>query len=155
MFAVLVALVTVAAPDGDSAARDETILSGPVRARVLRVVDGDTLVVRARIWLGQDVRTLVRLSGVDAPEMRGRCAAERIMARRARSWLRALVGDGEVVLTEIHLGKYAGRVVARVATPSGGNVADMIRRAGLARPYLGDRRESWCQRADRTAPQRR
>ena len=148
----LIAVATVLEDGG--AAKDRTVLSGPIRARVLRVVDGDTLVVRARIWLGQDVRTLVRLSGIDAPEMRGRCEAERIAARRARTLLRALVGAGAVVLTDIRLGKYAGRVLARVTTPAGEDVADRIRQAGLARAYGGGRRGSWCQRAERSTPSR-
>lgn len=32
----------------------ETV-AGPISARVLRVIDGDTIVVHARIWLGQDI----------------------------------------------------------------------------------------------------
>ena len=42
-------------------------LEGPVPAFVERVVDGDTLVVRARIWLGQELRIMVRVAGIDAP----------------------------------------------------------------------------------------
>ena len=30
------------------------IVPGPIPARIVRVIDGDTIVVRARIWLGQD-----------------------------------------------------------------------------------------------------
>ena len=30
------------------------VVPGPVPARVVAVIDGDTITVRARIWLGQD-----------------------------------------------------------------------------------------------------
>jgi endonuclease YncB( thermonuclease family) len=52
------------------------VLSGPVEATVVRVVDADSLVVRARIWLDQDLETSVRLLGVDAPELHGTCEFE-------------------------------------------------------------------------------
>ena len=55
------------------AAGAEDILTGPVPAVVEDVIDGDTLRVRARIWLGQDLAIYVRLAGVDAPEVRGSC----------------------------------------------------------------------------------
>ncbi len=120
------------------------VLPGPVVARVLAVVDGDTLVVRARIWLGQALDTKVRLAGVDAPELNGRCEAERRRAAAARSLVRELVAGGEVVLKDIQFGKYAGRVVARVETPAGRDLGQALLAAGLARPYRGGRRESWC-----------
>jgi len=51
-------------------------LPGPVLARVMTILDGDTLEVQARIWLGQAVTTRVRLDGIDAPELIGKCGAE-------------------------------------------------------------------------------
>ena len=67
------------------------VLSGPVPARLVRVVDGDTVVVRARIWLGQEVEIHVRLAGIDAPELRGKCARERALAVRARDFVVARI----------------------------------------------------------------
>lgn len=90
------------------------IIRGPVSAEVLRVMDGDTIVVRARIWLGQDIETRVRLDGVDTPEMNGKCERERRMALKARDWVASLAAGGKVILRDIKYGKYAGRVVARV-----------------------------------------
>jgi endonuclease YncB( thermonuclease family) len=50
------------------------LLEGPVTATVERVVDGDTLAVRAKIWIGHEIDVLVRLRGIDAPELRGDCS---------------------------------------------------------------------------------
>src|SRR5690606_10793304 len=69
-------------------------LAGPVPAEVLRVVDGDTIEVRAHVWLGHEVTTLVRIAGIDTPELRGKCAAERTAARRAADGLAALLANG-------------------------------------------------------------
>ncbi len=119
-------------------------IPGPVPARVTGVIDGDTIVVRARIWLGQDVETRVRLAGADAPELNGGCESERRLARRARDFVRALAAGGRVVLSHISYGKYAGRVVASVRVPGGEDFSQALIAADLARPYGGGRRRSWC-----------
>ena len=123
--------------------REEKI-PGPVAAQVLSVIDGDTIVARARIWLGQRLETRVRLAGVNTPELRGKCPEERLLARRARDLVRTMIADGDVLLRDIQYGKYAGRVVAHVAAADGTDVARALLEAGLGRPYNGARRHSWC-----------
>ncbi len=137
--AVLASLVI---PVGISSTSE--IIRGPVSAEVLRVMDGDTIVVRARIWLGQDIETRVRLDGVDTPEMNGKCERERRMALKARDWVASLAAGGKVILRDIQYGKYAGRVVARVEAPDGEDFSHSLLRAGLGRPYDG-RRRPWCK----------
>lgn len=119
-------------------------LAGPIAAEVLRVVDGDTLTVRARIWIGQEVETNVRVEGIDTPELRSRCVEERALAREARDHLEHLVGGGPVMLTAIQPDKYGNRVRARVHTTSGTDIAAALIKAGLARPYQGEKRAGWC-----------
>lgn len=119
-------------------------LVGPVEAEVVRVVDGDTLVARARIWLGQTVETHVRLAGIDAPELRGKCAAERERARAAREALAHLVGGGPVTLSGIESDKFGGRVLARVSTADAQDVAAALVAGGHVRAYSGGRRTGWC-----------
>ena len=117
---------------------------GPIPARVLRVIDGDTIVVRARIWLGQDIDTQVRLDGVDAPELKGQCGQERLLAEQARDLILSNAWDGGVVLRKIHYGKYAGRVVARIISLDGEELSQILIRAGPGRAYDGGCRQSWC-----------
>lgn len=120
-------------------------IPGPIPARVLSVIDGDTILVRARIWLGQEVETRVRVAGVDTPELAGPCGGEREKARNARDFVVASIGDGTVALRDIQYGKYAGRVVARVLTADGADLARQLIRFGHGRPYDGKaRRQSWC-----------
>ncbi len=127
-------------------------LAGPLPAQVVSVLDGDTLEVRVHIWLGQDLSTRVRLAGIDAPELKGKCDRERDLARRARAYLLARLdpaaaGAGTVRLREIRYGKFAGRVLARVETLDGTDLGQGLLAAGLARPYDGCRRASWCEAA--------
>jgi len=94
-------------------------LPGPIKgeADVVSVHDGDTLAVRARIWLGQEISTKVRLAEVHTPELRGRCHRERRMAEAARDFVR------------------------------GEDLGEALIAAGLGRPYRGRQRASWCEQA--------
>ncbi|MFV3073989.1 thermonuclease family protein [Niveispirillum fermenti] len=126
-------------------------LAGPVPARVTEVVDGDTLNVRALIWLDQEVVARVRLDGIDTPESRSRCAAEKRMAQEARRMLADLVapategrGDGTIRLHDVVYDKYGGRVRARVTLADGTDLSQALIKTGHARPYTGGKREPWC-----------
>jgi len=125
-------------------AAGEEVLRGPVAARVVAVLDGDTLLVRAHLWLDQRLETRVRLGGIDTPELRGRCPDERRLARRARAFVEAAVAGGEVDLSDIRYGKFARRVVARVSVAGGPDLSRALLARGLARPYGGGRRSDWC-----------
>lgn len=140
LVAAFLAALLLAAPAGPAG---ET-LPGPIPAQVVKVIDGDTLAVRARIWLGQDVTIRVRLSGIDAPELRAKCQDEKERAEAAKAYLRAMVGEGSVTLSEIHYGKFAGRVMARVRNAGGEDLSQALVTAHHARPYEGGRRKSWC-----------
>ena len=139
--AAFCAAVVVLAPIA-SVARES--LPGPVPAEVVEVIDGDTLKVRAHIWLGQAVETSVRLDGINAPELKGDCAAERRLAAAAKDYLARRLADGAVSLRDITYDKYGGRVVARVDDAAGRDLAAELVAAGFALPYDGGKRGTWC-----------
>jgi endonuclease YncB( thermonuclease family) len=120
------------------------LVIGPVAADVERVIDGDTFVAVAHVWPGHDVRVSVRIRGIDAPEMRSRCPAERAAARQAQATLEALLSSGPVLLGNVGGGKYYGRVLADVVAADGQAAAGLLLKDGLARPYRGDRRLPYC-----------
>jgi endonuclease YncB( thermonuclease family) len=122
----------------------ETI-PGPVEARVLRVIDGDSFVAEAHVWPGHKVTVSVRIRGVDAPEIRSRCAAEREAAEGARAALEAMIAGRPVALTNIGGGKYYGRVLADVTAHDGRAVAAAMIAESLAKPYAGGRRIAFCR----------
>lgn len=135
-----VALLGIVTAAGTPASR----LPGPIAATVIDVVDGDTLVVRAHIWLDQSVETRIRLLGIDAPEKRGRCPEERAGAARAEAFVRDVVLGREVRLRDLHHDKYGGRVLARIETADGADLGDALVRLRLARAYDGAARAAWC-----------
>jgi endonuclease YncB( thermonuclease family) len=136
---LLAALMTPCAP-----ALAAKLFHGPVEATVLDVLDGDTFLAEALVWPGHTVTVNVRIRGIDAPEMKARCEAERTAARKAREALAALFGDRRVAISNISGAKYYGRVLADVTTAGGQAVAPILLDENLVRPYAGGRREPWC-----------
>jgi endonuclease YncB( thermonuclease family) len=110
-------------------------------AEVLRVIDGDTFEARVHVWPGLDITTKIRLRGIDAPELRAKCAAERTMAEAARDALGAMLAEGTVGISGVTLDKYGGRVVADAGTRSIANVSSEMLAKGHARRYAGGRRD--------------
>lgn len=113
-------------------------------AEVLRVIDGDTFEARVHVWPGLDITTKVRLRGIDAPELRARCPAERTKAEAARDALVAVLAEGAVGVSGVSLDKYGGRVVADARTRSVANVSAELLEHGYARAYRGGHRDGWC-----------
>lgn len=110
--------------------------AGHCLADTWQVVDGDTLRVDGQ---------LVRIVGMDAPETyRPRCEAERTLGRKATLRLRELLaGARNVGYAPSGRDRY-GRTLARVYIDNR-DVAMIMIDAGLARPYSGGRRRSWCE----------
>lgn len=142
-FLILLIMLAFVMP-ADAARPRSEILPGPLHGSLLDVLDGDTLSVRLHVWIGQVVVTDVRISGIDTPELRGKCERERNMAVAARNEVRQLLESGGVVLSDIKLEKYAGRVLAQVTTSEGIQIGDYLIAKRLARPYQGKTRLGWC-----------
>ncbi|WP_428568205.1 MAG: thermonuclease family protein [Solidesulfovibrio sp. DCME] len=98
------AALSLTVPSLDAGGRDY----GSVGAVVVRVCDGDTVVVDIPDYpavMGQGIR--VRLSGVNAPELRAENPVEREAARRAREAMERLLPPGTpVTLSGIRRDKY-------------------------------------------------
>ncbi len=111
--------------------------------RVLWVIDGDTYqIAHAGAPQGEPVRA----RHFDTPEKGdgAQCKAERIKATQATEAARTLLPKGSQVLLS-DLGRdRSGRLLASVALPDGSDIAAWFIRNGLAHPYQGGRKASWC-----------
>lgn len=121
--------------------------ANPYNYTVTRVVDGDSIRV-AVDWLpeelGDDIS--IRVMGIDTPEKGGRaqCAAEAELGARATAFAKEKIKVGDVVQVEIvDWDKYGGRIDAYIYI-NGESFGDMQIAAGLAKPYDGGTKESWC-----------
>jgi micrococcal nuclease len=127
-----------------AAERRKHVLKGPIPVVVLRVVDGDTFLAQAEVWLGQEITVLVRIRGIDAPEMKARCESERIAANAAMDQLSAILARTSVELRNVSGEKYFGRVLADVVTSEDTDPAALLLDQALVRPYQGKKRQPWC-----------
>lgn len=107
--------------------------------------DGDTMrftLPGIHPLIGENIP--VRLRGVDTPEIRAKCPAEKQRAVEARERVqRILLAAQRITLKEMGRDKYF-RIVASVVA-DGVDVGEVLIRTGLAVPYEGGRKESgWC-----------
>jgi micrococcal nuclease len=109
------------------------------RCNVVRVIDGDTIVVD--IDQGFDDwkhGQKLRLAGIDTPESRTRNLAEKALGLAAKERLKALCGD-EVFIKSLGKGKY-GRILAVLHTREGTNICDTLINEGHAVEYWGGKK---------------
>ena len=144
LFCATLLMILLASLPADASRPRAERMAGPLFAHVTDVLDGDTLAMRIQIWIGQEIITDVRIAGIDTPELRGQCDAERQKALLAKQTVQRLLRNNRAVLSDIKLEKYAGRVLATVKATDGTLIADHLIRAGLARPYDGGKRGGWC-----------
>lgn len=112
-------------------------------AELVRVVDGDTIIVNIDGWpaiVGYQIG--VRVNGCDTPELRDKRVEIKALAYRAKDVVRCLLESAKVIeLRNIERGKYF-RLVADVYV-DGTNLTDFLIASGLALPYDGGKRPSW------------
>ena len=107
--------------------------------------DGDTLYITMPGLPPELSEMLVRVAGVDTPEIRGKCEAEKTLAIQARDFVvTALREAHSVSFCNPKWGKYGKRVIAEVML-DGKSLAATLIENGLGRPYGGGRRKGWCQ----------
>ena len=99
-------------------------------------IDGDTV----RTPEGQHVRLL----GVDTAEKKCRCQEECVLAKQAKDHVQGyLDGARHVTLEPTKTDKY-GRLLAHVYV-DGIDLSKTLLDKGLARPYNGEKRKTWCE----------
>jgi endonuclease YncB( thermonuclease family) len=116
--------------------------------QVLRVSDGDTIVIAAP-YLPAPLKPelAVRIYGVDTPEkgFRAQCAQEDQKAQMASKWTTQLISQGgRIQVTLYAWDKFGGRVLGDIIV-NGQSVRNGLIANGLAREYYGDAKQSWCQ----------
>lgn len=117
------------------------VFVGPYQASVIRVLDGDTIEVRAKVWPDVETHVKVRVNGINAPEIHTRRTCEKQAGLKAKKLAERTVGT-TVTLKNVQRGKYAGRVVADVITTKG-SLKDIMLKNHLAMPYSGGKRKPW------------
>lgn len=111
---------------------------------VTSIYDADTFRVNIEGYppiVGE--RISIRLLGIDAPEIKGKCESEKIKAREAKQYtVQALRSAKSIELRNVQRGKYF-RILANVII-DGQSLGEGLIKAGHARTYNIGKRMGWC-----------
>jgi len=113
-------------------------------SKVISVYDGDTLRVNIDSFpdiIGKNIR--IRIKGIDAPEIKGKCQKEIDLAIMARDYLRNTINQSsQIELRNIKRDKYF-RIVGELYI-DGENISKGLIKEKLAYIYHGGKKRSWC-----------
>lgn len=114
-------------------------------SEITSIYDGDTFRANIATWpavVGE--RMLVRVSGIDTPELRGKCPEEKAAARKAKQFAVAMLRGGKKIeLRNIERGKYF-RLLADVYV-DGVSLGGELVANGHAVAYDGGTKVDWCK----------
>ena len=121
-------------------------------AQILRVTDGDTVVIAAPFLPAPFKPELaIRVFGVDTPEkgFRAQCPQEAQRGEAASAFTKKAIestaaAGGKFHVTMYGWDKFGGRVLGDIIV-NGQSVRAGLIQNGLAREYYGDAKQSWCQ----------
>ena len=112
-------------------------------SRIIKVIDGDTFRVDIHELpdiIGKNIR--IRILGIDAPEINGKCAFEKELAIKARDFVQILLDNADsVILKNLDRGNFF-RLLAEVIV-DGKNLGELLIAKDLAVRYQG-KKSSWC-----------
>ncbi len=116
-------------------------------AQIIRVSDGDTIVIAAPFLPAPlKPQLAVRIYGVDTPEKghRAQCPKEAQMGEMATQYTKQLVQSGQKFQVILYgWDKFGGRVLGDIIV-NGQSVRAGLIANGLAREYYGEAKQSWC-----------
>lgn len=116
-------------------------------AQIVRVTDGDTVVIAAPFLPAPLKPELaVRIYGVDTPEKghRAQCPKEAQLGELASQYTKQLVQNGQKFQVTLYSwDKFGGRVLGDIIV-NGQSVRFGLIANGLAREYYGEAKQSWC-----------
>ena len=129
------------------------LLASPAHAqefyvyKPVKITDGDTikLDVSKESPLIKKLGLSVRIKGIDTPEKgsEAKCDKENALGQQATKFTTDLVGNKELLLSQVENDHYGGRIVANVKV-GGVDIAQELLKKGLARVYNGEKKKSWC-----------
>ena len=140
---IALALVMLATP----AIAQKTPVGVTYDAKIVRAIDGDTIVIEAPYLPAPLKPELgVRIFGIDTPEksFRAKCESEKKRGEQASVFVKDVIAGTkkhQVVLYDWD--KFGGRVLGDILL-DGMSLRDLLIKNSFARAYFGDAKQSWC-----------
>lgn len=112
------------------------------RAKVDRVVDGDTIDVTLDLGFDLHLQARVRFVGINAPESRTRDLVEKQKGLEAKRFVEDWIGNCDAVIIQTQLDKKGkfGRILGNILNTEGASLNDEMIALGHATPYDGGKR---------------
>ena len=143
----LLLLVLLAVPILAFAQAKTPAKSATYDAQILRVTDGDTVVIAAPFLPAPFKPELaIRVYGVDTPEKghRAMCPSEAQRGEAASAFTKnAIAQGGKFQVTMYGWDKFGGRVLGDILV-NGQSLRAALIANGFAREYYGEAKQSWC-----------
>ena len=115
-------------------------------AKCVHVYDGDTIHAVFKLPNSNEChKWVIRLMGIDTPEMKSKNAAEKAKATETRDYLKKMILDKIIVLDCLEFDKY-GRLLANIyleGTPGEKSMNQTLIDNGYAKAYDGGTKEGW------------
>jgi len=120
-------------------------------AKCVHVYDGDTIHVVFKMPNGNDCyKWVIRIMGIDTPEMKSKNASEKKKAIEARDFLRGKILEKIIIIDCLEFDKY-GRLLGNVFLENDNNdektieisLSQLMIDNGFAKVYDGGHKEGW------------
>lgn len=114
----------------------------------IKVLDGDTVKFEAP-WVPKPLKQeiSVRVLGIDTPEKkpRNKCDQEDKLAQKASKFTKDKIANAKSIQVKVEdWDKYGGRILGHIIIDNK-SISDELIENGLARPYHGEAKSSWCK----------
>lgn len=115
---------------------------------IIRIVDGDTVVVRVCLAEGSFIEESVRIIGIDAPEIsRPKSKVEKELGLYVKEYIGKILPVGSIVVATIYgIGNF-GRPIADITLENGERLTDHLLNKRMAREYsVREGRKKWSEK---------
>ena len=111
------------------------------KAGLVRVLDGDTVVLSVDLGFNVGVQEHFRLSNINAPELHGHDPDTKAAALESKKYLEGLLAAGPLTIrSERRTQEKFGRYLVRIVNGAGVAVNEEMVKAGHAKTYEGGKR---------------
>ena len=108
--------------------------------------DGDTCYAQL-VNVPDELKSVrIRIRSIDTPEIKGKCAVEKELAKEAKTFINKLIKEAHIVrLSNLSWGKYGGRILADLYVDNTNYLVFLKGKAFYTLYQGGKKTKDWCE----------